>query len=57
MENGTGWGNMVAAIAIVLFLLLVLAVFIRTMMLFGALTLMPLSRMWQRLKQLGRRER
>jgi len=40
----------------VLFLLLVLAVLIRTMMLFGALTLMPLSRIFQRLKRLGRRE-
>ena len=57
MENGSSWGNVVAAILFVLFLLLVLAVFIRTMMLFGALTLMPLSRTLQRLKRLVRRER
>ena len=57
MENGSGWGNVVASIAIVLFLLLVLAVLIRTVMLFGALTLMPISRVLQRLKRIGRRER
>jgi len=57
MENASTWGNVAASIAIVLFLLLVLAVLIRTMMLFGALTLMPLSRIFQRLKRLGRRDR
>ena len=47
----------IAYVAIGLFLALVLAVFLRTMMLFGALTLMPLARVLRRLKGIGRRER
>ncbi len=57
MENGSGWGNVVASIVIVLFLLLVLVVVIRTITLFGVLTVMPISRIWQRLKHFGCRER
>ena len=56
MEGGTTWGVWFAYIAIGIFLALVLAVFLRTMMLFGALTLMPLARVWCRLKRIGRRE-
>ena len=57
MEGGTTWGMWIAYVAIGLFLALVLAVFLRTMMLFGALTLMPLARVLRRLKGIGRRER
>lgn len=49
MENGTTWGSWLAYAAIVVFLLFVLAVFVRTMMLFGTLTLMPIARIMRRL--------
>jgi hypothetical protein len=56
MENTTTWGTWLAYAAIVVFLLLVLVVFARTMMLFGTLTLMPVSRVVRRLARLlGRR--
>jgi predicted membrane-bound dolichyl-phosphate-mannose-protein mannosyltransferase len=56
MENTTTWGTWLAYAAIVVFLLLVLLVFARTMMLFGTLTLMPVSRVVRRLARLlGRR--
>jgi thiol:disulfide interchange protein len=44
MENGTTWGTWLAYAAIVAFLVLLLAVVARTMLMFGLLTLMPLSR-------------
>jgi hypothetical protein len=44
MENGTVWGTWLAYAAIVAFLVLLLAVFVRTMAMFGTLTLMPLAR-------------
>lgn len=56
MEGGTTWGVWFAYIVIGIFLALVLAVFLRTMMLFGTLTLMPIARVWRRLKRIGRRE-
>jgi len=56
MESTTTWGTWLAYAAIVVFLLLVLVVFARTMMLFGTLTLMPVSRVVRRLARLlGRR--
>jgi hypothetical protein len=44
MENGSGLGTWLAYVAIVVFLLLLLAVFLRTMAMFATLTFMPLSR-------------
>jgi Ni/Fe-hydrogenase subunit HybB-like protein len=48
MENGTAWGVWIAYVAIVVFLVLLVALLARTMMLFGTLTLMPLSRIARR---------
>jgi len=56
VEAGTTWGVWFAYIAIGIFLALLLAVILRTMMLFGALTLMPIARAWRRLKRVGRRD-
>ena len=57
MENGTAWGVWIAYVAIVLFLVLLVVVFARTMMLFGTLTLMPISRIARRFARLfGRNE-
>ena len=55
MENGTAWGVWIAYVAIVLFLVLLVVVFARTMMLFGTLTLMPMSRVARRFARLFRR--
>ena len=55
MENGTAWGAWIAYVAIVLFLVLLVVVFARTMMLFGTLTLMPMSRVARRFARLFRR--
>jgi Ni/Fe-hydrogenase subunit HybB-like protein len=55
MENGTAWGVWIAYVAIVLFLTLLVVVFARTMMLFGTLTLMPISRVARRFARLFRR--
>ena len=44
MENGTVWGTALAYAAIVAFLVLLFALFVRTMMLFAPLTFMPLAR-------------
>ena len=44
MESGSSWGTWLAYAAIVVFLILLLAVFVRTMMLFATLTFMPLAR-------------
>lgn len=44
MENGSALGTWLAYIAIVAFLLLLLAVFVRTMAMFATLTFMPLAR-------------
>jgi hypothetical protein len=55
MENGTAWGVWIAYVAIVLFLVLLVVVFARTMMLFGTLTLMPISRVARRFARLFRR--
>jgi hypothetical protein len=52
MENGTTWGVWLAYAAIVAFLLLLLGLFARTMMLFGTLTLMPVSRVMRRFARL-----
>jgi hypothetical protein len=52
MENGSTWGNWLAYVAIVLFLLFLLALIARTMMLFGTLTLMPISRILRRFTRL-----
>jgi hypothetical protein len=57
MENGTGWGMWIAYAAIVAFLLLLLFLFTRTMMLFGTLTLMPLSRVARRFARLVWRDK
>lgn len=56
MENGTAWGAWIAYVAIVLFLVLLVVVFARTMMLFGTLTLMPISRVARRFTRLFRRD-
>jgi len=48
VESGTAWGVWIAYVAIVLFLILLVVVFARTMMLFGTLTLMPISRIARR---------
>jgi len=55
MENGTAWGAWIAYVAIALFLVLLVVVFARTMMLFGTLTLMPMSRVARRFARLFRR--
>lgn len=55
MENGTAWGIWIAYVAIVLFLILLVVVFARTMMLFGTLTLMPISRVARGFARLFRR--
>ena len=55
METGTAWGIWIAYVAIVLFLVLLVVVFARTMMLFGTLTLMPISRVARRFTRLFRR--
>ena len=44
MENGSAWGTGLAYVAIVAFLVLLFALFVRTMMLFAPLTFMPLAR-------------
>ena len=44
MENGPTWTNWIAYVVIVAFLLLLVFLLGRTMMMFGTLTLMPLSR-------------
>ena len=44
MENGSTLGTWLAYAAIVVFLLLLLAVVLRTMLMFATLTIMPLSR-------------
>jgi hypothetical protein len=56
MENGTAWGVWIAYVAIVLFLVLLVVVFARTMMLFGTLTLMPISRVARRFARLFQRD-
>lgn len=56
MENSTTWGSWIAYVAIGLFLLLLFAVILRTMMLFGALTLMPIARVLRRLRRVVQRE-
>jgi thiol:disulfide interchange protein len=56
VENGTAWGVWIAYVAIVLFLVLLVVVFARTMMLFGTLTLMPISRVTRRFARLFRRD-
>jgi len=56
MEHASSWGIWLAYGAIVLFLALLLAVFVRTMMLFSTLTFMPLARVVRRVERLfGRR--
>ena len=52
MEHGTTWGTWLAYAAIVVFLALVLAVVMRTMMLFSTLTLMPVSRVLRQIARL-----
>lgn len=44
MESGTTWGTWLAYAAIVVFLLLLFAVVLRTMLMFATLTFMPLAR-------------
>ena len=44
MENGSAFGTWLAYAAIVVFLLLLLALILRTMLMFATLTIMPLSR-------------
>ncbi|HET9013764.1 MAG TPA: hypothetical protein VFN38_18195 [Gemmatimonadaceae bacterium] len=44
METGSTWGTWLAYSAIVAFLILLVAVFVRTMAMFATLTIMPLSR-------------
>jgi hypothetical protein len=56
VETGTAWGVWIAYVAIVLFLVLLVVVFARTMMLFGTLTLMPISRVARRFARLFRRD-
>jgi hypothetical protein len=56
VENGTAWGVWIAYVAIVVFLILLVVVFARTMMLFGTLTLMPVSRVARRFARLFRRD-
>jgi Ni/Fe-hydrogenase subunit HybB-like protein len=56
VENGTAWGVWIAYVAIVVFLILLVVVFARTMMLFGTLTLMPISRVARRFARLFRRD-
>ena len=56
MENGTAWGVWIAYVAIVMFLILLVVVFARTMMLFGTLTLMPISRVARRFARVFRRD-
>jgi hypothetical protein len=56
MEHASSWGMWLAYGTIVAFLLLVLAVFLRTMMLFSTLTFMPLARIARQIERLfGRR--
>ena len=57
MENGTAWGVWIAYAGIVAFLVLLLFLFTRTMMLFGTLTLMPLSRVARRVARFFGRDR
>ena len=45
-------GTWVAYVAIVAFLLFLLAVFVRTMMLFATLTFMPIARVFRRIARL-----
>ena len=52
MEHGTTWGTWLAYAAIVVFLAVVLAVVMRTMMLFSTLTLMPVSRVLRQIARL-----
>jgi hypothetical protein len=52
MESGSVLGTWVAYVAIVAFLLFLLAVFVRTMMLFATLTFMPIARVVRRIAQL-----
>ena len=58
MEHGTAWGTWLAYAAIVAFLALLVALFVRTMALFVPLTFMPLARVgrWF-LRLIGRGER
>jgi len=44
MEHGGSWGNIAAQGLIVLFLLFLLALFIRTSMMFGSVVLLALTR-------------
>ena len=57
MENGTTWGTWLAYGAIVVFFALVLALVVRTMMLFSTLTFMPVSRVLRRMARLFGRVR
>ncbi len=43
MESGSIWGTWLAYAAIVAFLILLLAVFLRTMAMFATLTFMPVA--------------
>ena len=52
METGSTWGTWLAYTAIVVFLALLLAVFVRTMALFATLTFMPLARLGRLLRRL-----
>ena len=52
MENGSTWGTWLAYLAIVVFLAFVLALVVRTMMLFSTLTFMPVSRILRRVGRL-----
>lgn len=53
MESGTNWGTWLAYGAICVFLVGLLAVFVRTLLLFATLTFMPISRMMSRVRRLG----
>lgn len=57
MEQGSSWGIWLAYAAIVVFLLLVFVVFVRTMMLYATLTLMPLTRVFRRIERFFRAEK
>jgi hypothetical protein len=52
MESGSALGTWVAYMVIVAFLLFLLAVFVRTMMLFSTLTFMPIARVLRRIARL-----
>jgi hypothetical protein len=52
MEHGSTWGTWLAYAAIVTFLILLLAVVLRTMMMYATLTLMPLARILRRIERL-----